>query len=1051
MAGILQLRRGLKSTYISEGTNLAEAFFVTENNSLLIGTSGSVGDDVITLAKLSMANKDNTLAEANTGSFWITNDYTGSHMYLSNNLTASYAWFKNDVKIDGHLIMGDDRPIDVVTVKSHFSGSLIPDNDDFGTLISTPDLGYHDLGSDSQRWKDVYLTAGTNNFLSGSNIDLTGNIKVDGEGRFGTLRVDDLTNNRVLLAGVDGEVEDSPNFTFDGDDLNLTGSYYQSGSGATFRFIGSGGIISASLTVEPLAINDGIVFTDAEGTLDNSVQLRWNGNYVDIDGGMTASRDISVNREAYLESAVIKDLTDNRIVLSGQYHEIEDDANLTFDGIELNVGQDNFTVQQATGNTFTSGTLHTDGQATLASANIEDLTTDRVVIVGTDGELEDDENFTFDATELNIGLDNFTVQVSSGNVHTSGTLDVDGQATLASANIEDLTNNRVVIVGTDGELEDDENFTFDATELNIGTGNFTVQQGSGDTQIVGTLDVDAQSTLASLNVEDLTSGRVVLAGTDGEIEDSENLTFDGNTLTVTGNTIITGDLTVTGDTTTLNVGELVVEDKNIVIASGALDASAANGAGITIEGANANLTYESANDWFTFNKDTQVQGDLYVTNDISSSTVNGIGNVEIYSASVDSRLDYLEGPFSTSVDSRLDDAEWTGSNHETRVIDLELTGSDHELRLLESFATASDHETRVIELESTGSDHELRLLESFTSASDHEIRILDLALTGSDHETRIDSLESSYATTGSNIFNGDQTISGSLTVSGSSTFTGSVDISGSLVVDGEISSSTIIGMGNVELFSASLDGRIDSLILSGVPAGTISGSSQVDITATTNFTTFSSSLDSRIESLIVGGVPAGTISGSQQVIDALPDGILSSSNELETFNTFSSSVDLRLLESFSTSSDHELRLLESFTSASDHELRLLESFETSSDHELRLLESFTSASDHETRIQEIEDTNLQSFISSSTYTILDVDNKSTIFLSSSTDITVTIDTLTTSNFECNFYNLGSTTASFQDGTATVGYPDGTKLEQDKVAALTRVMGTDIYKLKGELN
>ena len=805
MAGILQLRRGLKSTYISEGTNLAEAFFVTENNSLLIGTSGSVGDDVITLAKLSMANKDNTLAEANTGSFWITNDYTGSHMYLSNNLTASYAWFKNDVRIDGHLIMGDNRPNDVVSVKSHFSGSLIPDNDSFGTQTSSMDDGYHDLGSDSQRWRSVYLTANSlTDFLSGSNIDLTGKIKVDGEGRFGTLRVDDLTDNRVLLAGVGGEVEDSPNFTFDGDDLNLTGSYYQSGSGATFRFIGSGGIISASLTVKPLAINGGIVFTDAEGTLDNSDQLRWTNNYVDIDGGMTASRDISVKRKAYLASAVIKDLTDNRIVLSGQYHEIEDDANLTFDGDKLNVGQDNF-----------------------------------------------------------------TVQVLSGNVHTSGTLDVDSQATLASANIEDLTNNRVVIVGTDGELEDDENFTFDATELNIGTGNFTVQQGSGNTQIVGTLDVDAQSTLASLNVEDLTSGRVVLAGTNGEIEDSENLTFNGSLLTVTGNNIITGNLTVTGDTTTLNVGELVVEDKNIVIASGALDSSAANGAGITIEGANANLTYESANDWFTFNKDAQVQGDLYVTNDISSSTVNGIGNVEMYSASVDSRLDYLEGPFSTSVDVRLDTIEGPMS-------------------------TSLD----------------LRLLESFSTASNHETRILDLALTGSDHETRIDLLEISYATTGSNIFNGDQTISGSLNVSGSSTFTGSVDVSGSLVVDGEISSSAIFGMGNVEIFSSSLDSRI------------------------------------------------------QEIIDT---------------------------------------------------------------------------------------PNLQSFISSSTYTILDTDNKSTVFLSSSTDITVTIDTLTTPNFECNFYNLGSTTASFQDGTATVGYPDGTKLEQDKVAALTRVMGTDIYKLKGELN
>ena len=801
MAGILQLRRGLKSTYISEGTNLAEAFFVTENNSLLIGTSGSVGDDVITLAKLSMANKDNTLAEANTGSFWITNDYTGSHMYLSNNLTASYAWFKNDVRIDGHLIMGDYRPNDVVSVKSHFSGSLIPDNDSFGTQTSSMDDGYHDLGSDSQRWQRIYLTANSpTDFLSGSNIDLTGKIKVDGEGRFGTLRVDDLTNDRILIAGIGGEVEDDRNLTYNGQNFKLggyngtsdTADYYQTGS---WQVSGSGEI--DAITVRNLT-NGRITFTKSN-ILQDAAELTWNDSYVGITGGMSASQDISVDREAYLASAIVKDLTEDRLVFAGVNGELEDSPKLTYNDIQLNVGEGNFTVQVLSGNTFTSGTLHTDGQATLASANVEDLTTDRVVIVGTDGELEDDENFTFDETELNIGLDNFTVQVSSGNVHTSGTLDVDGQATLASLNVEDLTDNEIVLAGAGGEIEGDSNFTFNGTELNIGTGNFTVQQGSGNTQILGTLDVDSQSTLSSLNVQDLTSGRVVLAGTSGEIEDSANLTFDGSLFTVTGDTIITGNLTIQGTQTQLNTATLNVEDINILIASGALNASAANGAGITIDGADATILYSSANNSFQLNKQLQVEGNISGSSFGGTTLLSSSNeNFADYSQSVDSRLDSIEGPVSTSLD----------------------------LRLIEIFST------------------------------------------GSDHETRVDLIE----------------------------------------------------------------------------------------------------------------------------------------------GTMSSSFDLRIIE------------------------------------------SFTTASDHETRIQEIVDTpNLQSFISSSTYTILDTDNKSTIFLSSSTDITVTIDTLTTPNFECNFYNLGSTTASFQDGTATVGYPDGVNLEQDKVAALTRVMGTDIYKLKGELN
>ena len=54
--------------------------------------------------------------------------------------------------------------------------------------------------------------------------------------------------------------------------------------------------------------------------------------------------------------------------------------------------------------------------------------------------------------------------------------------------------------------------------------------------------------MATAVVSDLTSGRVMLAGTSGAIEDSANLTFDGSTLTTTG--AITATTTVTGATIT---------------------------------------------------------------------------------------------------------------------------------------------------------------------------------------------------------------------------------------------------------------------------------------------------------------------------------------------------------------------------------------------------------------------------------------------------------------------------------------------------------------------
>jgi len=130
-----------------------------------------------------------------------------------------------------------------------------------------------------------------------------------------------------------------------------------------------------------------------------------------------------------------------------------------------------------TGNAQITGTLDVDGQSTLASVNVEDLTNNRIVIAGTSGELEDDANFTFDGTTFKVGTsgtDKFRVTAGSGNVITAGalevdgavdfntTLDVDGEATLASAIIEDLTATRVVFSGTGGALVDASTMTFNA-------------------------------------------------------------------------------------------------------------------------------------------------------------------------------------------------------------------------------------------------------------------------------------------------------------------------------------------------------------------------------------------------------------------------------------------------------------------------------------------------------------------------------------------------------------------------------------------------------------
>ena len=113
-----------------------------------------------------------------------------------------------------------------------------------------------------------------------------------------------------------------------------------------------------------------------------------------------------------------------------------------------------------------------------------------------------------------------------------------------------------------------------------GGGNFTYNdlvvsrnfQVAGLSTFNGLVDINAGGQANTFKVEDLTSGRVVLAGTGGELEDNTNLTFNGSTLTVGGNlsavdATLSGNVSAVDATFSGNVsiaGTLTYEDaKNV--------------------------------------------------------------------------------------------------------------------------------------------------------------------------------------------------------------------------------------------------------------------------------------------------------------------------------------------------------------------------------------------------------------------------------------------------------------------------------------------------------
>lgn len=144
----------------------------------------------------------------------------------------------------------------------------------------------------------------------------------------------------------------------------------------------------------------------------------------------------------------------------------------------------------------------------------------------------------------------------------------------------------------------------------------TVATTGASTDLTDTANLVRNNAGATLTGDYTISGNLDV--TSGEIRvDTIDPDPDGNGGTLT----ILGNLQVDGTTTTLNSTELVVDDLNITVASGAANAAAANGAGLTVDGANATFNYASTGDKWTANKDIDVgTNKLYFSNVFTATT-----------------------------------------------------------------------------------------------------------------------------------------------------------------------------------------------------------------------------------------------------------------------------------------------------------------------------------------------------------------------------------------------------------------------------------------------
>ena len=345
--------------------------------------------------------------------------------------------------------------------------------DTFGHITDFENVSFNPLNFSANSTVIVSndITIGNTALTLGESTDtLVGlsSLNIDGPISSDTATIRGITEGRILFAGANGFVSDSSGLTFDGTSLIASGGVFLDG----LQVPGQSGLGSVNIT----DLTQGrIVYAGANGELIDSANLTFNDTSIIATGGVFLD-DLDVSSgQATFGSVNIVDLNEGRILYAGANGELIDSANLSFDGTSI----------VATGGVFLDD-LSVPGQSTLGSVNITDLAQGRIIYAGANGELINSANLSFDGVSI----------TATGGVFLD-ILEVPGQAEFGSVQVNDLTQNRVVTVGPDGELIDSDAFRFSSNTLYVDghadiTGNITI----GGNIILGDTPVDSINVVA---------------------------------------------------------------------------------------------------------------------------------------------------------------------------------------------------------------------------------------------------------------------------------------------------------------------------------------------------------------------------------------------------------------------------------------------------------------------------------------------------------------------------------------------------------------------------
>ena len=739
------------------------------------------------------------------------------NLWIDGDITASSISASGDIRIGGELYLGDEVT-DNIVIQGSLSSSLIPQSDN-----------EFDLGSTTKKYKDLYV--GT---IHASNTVISGQANISG-------------SEQITAFGF-----------ISGSDLNSLNSYTSSNN----TRIDGIDAVTASFDTRITQLE-----TDT-GSQDQRLDR------LELETGSINTTNTAQNTRLTTLETKTGSLDTNITTINGRLGNVET-TTASFDS-----RLDNLESNSGSSNNF-------QADATIQLNNIESTTS------SFDGRLNNIESTTssFDGRLDNLESTTASIDVRIGGIDTT-TASLDGRLNVEEAKSTTLAT---VTSSLDGRLDVEEaksttlatvtsSFDQRLDRLQLETasldGRLDVEEGKSTTLQTVTASLEGRlnnvETTTSSHDDRLSNLETSTGSSDVSLTNVHSFTSSFNTAITLDSTNVTvlGNLTVQGSQTQLNTQTLNIEDKNLLIASGAADSAAANGAGITIDGASKSLIWDHDDSNFLFDarvsssvgfvgdgsgltgvtansvafnsitsKPTLLSGSKQIT-DFGFISGSDLDRLHLYTASADIRLSNLETT-TASLDSRLGVEEGKSttiqtvtSSFDSRLTNIEYTTSSLDGRLDNVESTTSSLDTRLTREESKSTT-----LATVTSSLDSRLDIEEAKSTTlegvtSSLDSRLDNVESTTSSFSGRLTNLESTTS---------------SLDSRLDNVETITSSFDQRLGRLQLETASIDTRID-----GIDTITASFDSRLDQVETftgsqdnkfTNIHLTTQSLDSRLDNV----------------------------------------------------------------------------------------------------------------------------------------------------------------------------------------------------------